>query len=660
MKSNHTNRKIYLLIFALVFILYGNSIKNEYSLDDNYVTVTTKDKPNNARIEKGIKGIPKLFTTHYVETAAQSFEYRPLVLVTFAIEYQFFGSNPHVSHFISVLLYAITCMLLFSILCRLLKSYNFIFPLLIVFLFIIHPIHTEVVDNIKCRDELLSFLFGMCSLHFFLKNPSSVSPKGRNSLPFGKGWGWVLVGILFLFMSLLCKRTAILFIGLIPLTIYFFTDVKLKRILLLSVFPLLAILVYTILKKTLVHGAPVVRDFAFFENPLYYEHGFLARIPIAFYSLGYYFRLLIFPYPLCCYYGYDTIPTTGWVSPFYIASVLFYFAIGIYALIKLPKKNILSYGILIYLIGVFPFANLMQPVVGIVGERFIYFASFGFCIGVAYLLLSAFKINLTPNPFPSERVGDRWMGFKLFVGFILILYSTLVISRNTKWKNELTLFRNDVEQFPNSCNLHYLIGTHLYPQIFNTPNGVKRDAMIKETTFHYKQAVQIMKDGVAMYPTDYHTISNIGTIYNNIFNDVVTAQPYFKKSLAINPKDEVTQYNLILCYEKMHLPDTAIVLYEKMIRANTTYPAVYFNLHELYLTKQAYAKAISCDEKATLQCPAEFKARAYINLGNTYMLIKDTLMGVKSFKKAIELEPTNVKLRQQVEDFIKKTRYNSK
>src|SRR5580700_11178998 len=107
-KDNHFNRKVYLLIFGLVFLLYGNSIRNNYALDDNYVTVTTPEKPNNPRIEKGISGIPKLFTTHYIESATQSFEYRPLVLVTFAIEYQFFGSNPHVSHFISVLLYAIT------------------------------------------------------------------------------------------------------------------------------------------------------------------------------------------------------------------------------------------------------------------------------------------------------------------------------------------------------------------------------------------------------------------------------------------------------------------------------------------------------------------------------------------------------------------------
>jgi hypothetical protein len=38
-----------------------------------------------------------------------------------------------------------------------------------VLLFIAHPIHTEVVGNIKSRDELLCFLFSFLSIHFILK-----------------------------------------------------------------------------------------------------------------------------------------------------------------------------------------------------------------------------------------------------------------------------------------------------------------------------------------------------------------------------------------------------------------------------------------------------------------------------------------------------------
>ena len=643
-KGNNFNRKVYWLIFALVFLLYGNSIKNKYALDDNYVTVTTPEKPNNPRIEKGIKGIPQLFTSHYVETASQSFEYRPLVLVTFAIEYQFFGSNPYVSHFISILLYAITCVLLYIILSRLLKNYHLIFPLLIVFLFIIHPIHSEVVNNIKCRDELLSFLFGIGSLHFFIEYTENKIKK------------FVLLGILFLFLSLLCKRTAVLFIAVVPLTLYFFTSLKLKKVVLFTVFPLLAFVLFGLLNKTLTHNLPTVREFVFFENPLYYEHGLLVRIPVAFYTMGYYIKLLVFPYPLCCYYGYNAISMSDWASPVFVISLVLYVVIGIYALKKLPQKNVLAYGILIYLAGVFPFSNITQPVAGIVGERFIYFASFGFCIAAAYLLLALFKVDIKGNS--KFSIQNITLSFKVVFIFMLLVCAATIIARNKQWKDELTLFNNDVKHFPNSCNLHYIIGNNLYPKIFSTPNGAKRDSIIRETKSHFNQAAELMIEGKKKYPQDYTNLNNLGTIYVNIFNDGNAAWPYLKRAYALNPKDRMIPFNYAFCYEKRNLPDSAALYYEKMIADNTTNVTVYLQLHEIYLKKQAYQKAIICDKKSVKQIP--LNAQLYINLGNAYMLNKDTLNGVEQFVKATEIEPNNVNLRAQIVNFLKSTGYNQR
>lgn len=643
MKVNNRSISIFILIF--IFIIYGNSLNNKYALDDDYVTVTNPQHPDNLRVAKGIKGIPEIFSSHYVQTNEQSFEYRPLPLSTFAIEYQFFGSNPFISHFINVLIYALTCLLLFTMLCKLLKNYNIVFPLLIIVLFIAHPIHTEVVNNIKCRDELLSFLFGICSLHFFLKTIEAKNKK----------WQFVLLALLFLLMAMLSKRTALLFIGLIPLTIYFFTSIKLNRLFILCSASLLSFLIFNIIKRLLVHDLPVLRDFVFFENPLYYEHDFLKRIPIVFYTMGYYIRLLVFPYPLCSYYGYNTIPMVGLGSPIVIVSAVFYFAIGIYAVVKLPKKNILSYGIFVFLTGIFPFANLVTPVVGIVGERFIYFASFGFCVVAAYLLLLAFKVD-----YKNSALGLKVLkpSFTKSIIIILFLFSVLTISRNNKWKDVLTLFRNDIQQYEKSCNLHYLIGTTLYPEILNTARGAKRDAMIKEATFHYKQAAQLMIEGIEKYPKDFTTLSNIGTIYVNILNDAVSAQPYFKKSLAVNPNNIVAQYNFAFCYEKRNLADSAIVFYEKMVAAHTRYPLVYLRLHELYIKKEEYKKAIACDESAIKQIPT--KSQLYVNLGNALMLDKDTLNGIKSFEKAVELEPANTNLRRQVVAFLKLSGYTPK
>ena len=67
--------------------------------------------------------------------------------------------------------------------------------------------------------------------------------------------------------------------------------------------------------------------------------------------------------------------------------------------------------------------------------------------------------------------------------------------------------------------------------------------------------------------------------------------------------------------------------------------------------KKEYLQAINTDKKAISLNPAAANLR--VNLGNSYMLNKDTLNAVIQFKKAIEIEPKNYPLQNQVEFFLK-------
>ena len=110
---------------------------------------------------------------------------------------------------------------------------------------------------------------------------------------------------------------------------------------------------------------------------MFFEEGILNRIPAAIYTMGYYIRLLIFPHPLSYYYGFDYIPVGNWTSTDSIRSVVIYFILGfgivcagIYAILRIRKKEVLTFGILFYLFAIAGFANLVVPVVGIIGDRF--------------------------------------------------------------------------------------------------------------------------------------------------------------------------------------------------------------------------------------------------------------------------------------------------
>ena len=150
-----------LIAFALPFLLYVSSIKNGYNLDDTLVT------QNHRLTSQGISAIPEIFrSNYYADNMGYSYEYRPVVLTTFAIEHQFFGDDPHVSHFINVLLYSLLCFLLYRCLRRFFKGTSYLFSLIITLVFAFHPIHTEVVCSIKNRDELLAMLFGVLSWRY--------------------------------------------------------------------------------------------------------------------------------------------------------------------------------------------------------------------------------------------------------------------------------------------------------------------------------------------------------------------------------------------------------------------------------------------------------------------------------------------------------------
>jgi len=203
--------EILILIFSA--LLYANTIPNDYNMDDELVT------RNHRLTAKGISAIPEIFTsTYYKDESGYAYEYRPVVLCSFAIEHQFFGDNAHVSHFFNVLLYALMCLLLFRVLLILKLQISPLLSFAITLLFVVHPAHTEVVASIKNRDELLAFIFVLMSLYSTLK---STYEK--------KKWPLVFTPVLFV-LALLSKMSVFSFVLIIPIVMIFFTDLEFYQV----------------------------------------------------------------------------------------------------------------------------------------------------------------------------------------------------------------------------------------------------------------------------------------------------------------------------------------------------------------------------------------------------------------------------------------------
>ncbi len=542
-------RYVYFGILIVCFFLYGNSLNNDYSLDDEYVIA------GNPLVENGIKGIPKIFRSHYINKGIEKHSYRPVTLTTFAIEYELFEVNPKASHLINVLLYALTCMLLFKLLLRLFREYHWSLTVLTVLLFLVIPVHSEAVNNVKSRDELLSFFFALLSLYQFVK----YADKGKLLS--------VFLGLLFICLSLLSKLSSFTFLAIIPLTLWFFTEMKLKKLLIITggMAAFLIGMRYGVMD--LLSSESSIRENVFFENPLYFsELGLIGKIPMAVFTSAYYLKLLVFPKTLLCYYGYNQVPIVGWGDPYFWISAALVLPVLVYAFWKLRTKSVLVYGILFFFIAISLFSNLVKPAVGIIAERFAYIPSLGFCIAVAYLLLKVFKAKIKNS---EEKFTMQYKG--AFFGVLAIVFvasCARVVTRTKDWKDKETLLRHDAELAPNSAKLNSILGHHLFKEARTASNPATKQAIGKESVHYFRRSLDV-------FPGYEIGWNNLAGVYFNVLQDFESAKECFEKAIELKPEYDTALFGLGYYYELKKEYAKALELYQKVLEITPDEPRVH-------------------------------------------------------------------------------------
>ncbi len=553
MPTTPTKLSLYIII-ALCFLLYGNTLTNNYSFDDEYVIV------NNKKVSKGFSGIPELFKSRYIESSTQNYGYRPITLTSFAIEYQFFGANPAVSHFINLFLYILSCLLIFKILHSLFKNSHWILPLTITILFVVHPIHTEVVNNVKSRDEILCFLFALLALWSAIK-------YARNE----KGiWLFAVFG--FMVLSFLSKLSTLTFLAIIPLSLYFFENAGKKVILRLIGVLVLPLVIYRLINTQLIETSGS-RQLLFIENPLFVNDiGFVDRIPMAFYTVFYYIKLLFVPNPLISYYGYNHINIVGWDDPFVWLGVVIVLPLAIFAIWKFRTKSILVYGLVFFFVAISMYSNLIKPAVGIIAERFAYIPSLGFCIVLGWLLLRLTGVDFSVKNsafFPRSNIAC------ISVVVILLIGSTVVVlNRNRDWQDLVTLLEHDLKKAPQSVKLNMLLADDLFKSItFKNLSETEKDSIMAKSIYHYNQALRV-------YPEHTPAHNNLGVLYS-LKGEVDEAHQHFLKASQYDTPDARTYFNLGLSYRANGDRTKAIANLKKSLELNRQDHNVYMNLFNI-------------------------------------------------------------------------------
>jgi protein O-mannosyl-transferase len=435
----------YIILAVIGLVFYGNTLRNEYALDDNGVIL------GNEYVKKGVGGIYDIMTndaySSYLQKmhASQNFtggRYRPLSIVVFAVEQSLFGDSAFIRHFVNILFFIATIFAIFYFLSNFLlkkipRGEDCAF--LAAVLFAIHPLHTEVVANIKSFDEILSLFFILLTFIFSLEYIKQNNKK------------FLFMAMGSFFLSLLSKEYAITLVVLLPMLFYLYPAENKKSIFTYSIPYFITAFVYMLLRISVVGIPHSDSKVVYINNQLrmdpYYLATAIQKFATEWYALGKYLFMLFIPYPLACDYSYNQIPYHNFSDITVWLSIFAYIGIVYWGYKLLKKKDIIAFPVFFFLLMLVPISNFLINVGAVYGERFDYHASLGFVIVIPYLVF-----RLTRKV--SFSIRKTSITFALAVLMLVFGYET--IARNADWENDTTLFMHDVKVVPNSefadCN----------------------------------------------------------------------------------------------------------------------------------------------------------------------------------------------------------------
>ena len=545
-----------LLIAGFGFLLYANSIQNGYVLDDELVC------SRNSFVQSGFAGLGDIFTGSWYEgfNGEKDRYYRPMMLAGFAIEKQLFGHQAWVYHLMNVLTFALLLFLLYHVLRLMFSKRSYWLPVTVCLLFAAHPIHTEVVANIKSRDELYAML-GLLGMIYGLLRYTQDSQNKHLIIAFSS----------YAF-ALLAKESSLAFLALAPLTLYFFSDFSFQRIGKLTGGYILLAAGYLLIRMQVISSEPVA--FETIDNGLFSTDSSSDQLATAIGMLGKYMGLLIFPHPLSFDYSYNQIPIVGWGNIGVLVSLLISGGLIAYAIWRTKQKDPISYAVFWMIITFVVTSNILLLIGATFAERFMFIPSLGFCIIVGLLIHQYLQKDLLSPTKP----------YYALMGVVLLLFSAKTITRNQVWESNFTLFSADVGTAGNSTRVQSHYAKALYDEAMVTKDGARKKEILEQALQHFQKSIEIYPDYVSCYQNmglaydaygqkdkaleaylkgieikdDYFPLwTNTGLLYYNL-KKYPEAVRYLKQAAQLAPNNPTTIRGLGMAYKSANQVEEAI------------------------------------------------------------------------------------------------------
>lgn len=558
------------LVLIACLLPYWNALDNGFTYDDHYV-VAGNDLVRSLDVVR-IFGSP--FWEGFTTAGAGTY-YRPLTILTYAIDHALAGLRPGFFHLTNLILHAAASMLVLLLTRRLVRSDRA--ALAAGLIFAVHPVHTEAVSSIAGRSDILVTLFGTAALLCHLSRRAllraAVAP--------------------LVLLALCSKEIALVVPGLLvvcdlvwPGSAGQSRSERIRRLGSRHAGSAAAVVAFLALRWVAVGSGSVPPSPL--DNPLV-DHGAAAALFTLPAILAHYARLLVYPVSLSVDYGFNQIPVATSPGPGF---VLVLAAVGLAVAYVRRGGRVSPTGTVAGAILMFPILAAANPVMvsgSMLSERYLYLPSVGFV-----LLLAASAHRFRPA-WADDR--SRRIVASVLVAAAVLAGGLRVVDRNRDWQDDRHLFAAAVDVTPNSvrARLNYAeilasSGDHAsavphYAHVL----GIKPDypivnlkmARALQGAGQPEAAVTYYETTTRLSPGLAEAWTGLGSLAIRLGRDQ-DAERAIRAAIALTPGNAFLYIQLGVIYQRRGEPTKAIEAYERALAGDYRHPGVYCNLGVIY------------------------------------------------------------------------------
>jgi protein O-mannosyl-transferase len=433
--------------------------------------------------------------------------YMPLPLLTYALEFNAAQLHPFLYHLDNILLHTAAAVLAYLLILRLDGRAGI--ALATALLFAVNPMRVESVAWISGRKDLLcaNLLCAIFYLSALLMHIRMItSPKKR--------YFW---GTLVLFICALFSKTQALSLPFALLVLDYFFNSKITRQDIIFKIPLF--ILSAVFSGVSLYG--LSGSFPGTSTPAF---GFIDRLLLT--NMAFFLHIVqgLLPYKTSFFYPYPE--KSGAFFPLYVYLAVAANAVIIYIVGTMVRKNKFA-----WLAASMFVIMLVSPLWSIwhegyfISERDMYLPGIWLSYGV---------VRIAAEMKPTEAV------YKVTAAAILtVFFSLLSFGKCFIWKNDLSVWGNVIDAFPQSPAGYIFRGEKLHEYGLLEP------------------ALKDFNAAIALKTQNMETYYNRAMIYTN-FSEWRLAIADFDTILAIDPLNMSARFHRALCYKKIKDYDSAL------------------------------------------------------------------------------------------------------